>query len=772
MGEPSRKFKLNFQAKVLIPVVTVLVVFVGVTLWIFSSRVEQQLRREAELQRANFQGQFTNAVAMHGGKIKQDWAARLSQTDFFGLANELRDPGLDPKTFDLTIDQMFWVFLQQAGEEADVALYISSHEGRVVPQRGQLLAGTNRHAGIDLKRFYASADASVNAALDTHAPDVRIIEFDNRLFQVVSAPSFGATEKDFFGVVCVGVELGSEFARQAAPPGSDVAIIVNDRLAGSTLTGQDAAQLDAYRLLASRSAPSDLIQPIGNEHCVGLAGIFPGFSGQGKAGYLLLSSYEKSLQEFRGTQHALLLGSLLGILVGTMAVWWLVRRATLPLRQLRDTAEAVGRGDFSRRVQIASADELGELAKVFNQMTENLQESLAKLEKTVEILRTTQAQLVHSEKLSVVGEFVAGVAHELNNPLTTLIGYAELLQTDTADEETRDSLKRISNSADRCHKIVQSLLGFARQHPPERKLSNINHVVDAVLEILIYELRTSNISVRKDYAPNLPRLLVDPHQLQQVFLNIINNARQAMEAHQPKGSVRITTAVVGQRVQIRFQDDGPGISEENLAKIFNPFFTTKPVGKGTGLGLSLSYGIIQEHGGKITAESELGRGTAFIIELPITTGAEAAVSETAAAPARKSAAGAGRGRKVLVVDDEMDILDLVALVLEHDGYAVQKALDGQKALDCLAKEGFDLIVSDWKMPGMNGKELHERLVEINPLAAERMIFMTGDVLSEKVEKYLASHGKQCLAKPFSLGEFRTAVSGVFEAKGKGTLSIS
>jgi two-component system NtrC family sensor kinase len=566
--------------------------------------------------------------------------------------------------------------------------------------------------------------------------------------------------------------MGSEFARQAAPPDSHVAVIVNDRVAGSTLTGLDAAQLDAYRLLASSSEPQNLIQPIGSEHCVGLAGTFPAFTGQGKAGYLLLSSYEKPLQEFRETQHALVLGSLLGILFGTAAVWWLVRRATQPLRQLRDTAEAVGRGDFSRRVKITSGDELGELAGVFNQMTENLQESLAKLEKTVEILRNTQAQLVHSEKLSVVGEFVAGVAHELNNPLTTLIGYSELLQMDPADEETRDSLKRISNSADRCHKIVQSLLGFARQHPPERKLSNINNVVDAVLEILIYELRTSNISVTKDYSGNLPRLMVDPHQLQQVFLNIVNNARQAIEAHQPKGNIRITTVAAGQRVQVRFQDDGPGISEENLAKIFNPFFTTKPVGKGTGLGLSLSYGIIQEHGGRITAESEIGRGTTFIIELPITTGTEAAPKETSAAPTQKSAAGEGVGRKVLVVDDEPDILDLVVKVLEKDGYAVQTALDGQKALECLAKGAFDLIVSDWKMPGMNGRELHERLLEKNPLAAERMIFMTGDVLSEKVEKYLEDHGKQCLTKPFSLVEFRAAVSAVFEGKAKVVLSAS
>jgi CheY-like chemotaxis protein len=219
---------------------------------------------------------------------------------------------------------------------------------------------------------------------------------------------------------------------------------------------------------------------------------------------------------------------------------------------------------------------------------------------------------------------------------------------------------------------------------------------------------------------------------------------------------------VGQRVQVRFEDDGPGISPENLAKIFNPFFTTKPIGKGTGLGLSLSYGIIQEHGGKISAESKVGQGTTFIIELPIATASEEAVPEVA--PTTHRALVDGAGKKILLVDDEADILELLGKVLAKDGYAVEKALDGQKALDCLARASFDLIVTDWKMPGMNGPQLHARLLETNPAAAGRMIFMTGDVLSEKVEKYLHQHGKTCLGKPFSLNEFHTAIADIFEKK--------
>jgi two-component system, NtrC family, sensor kinase len=348
----------------------------------------------------------------------------------------------------------------------------------------------------------------------------------------------------------------------------------------------------------------------------------------------------------------------------------------------------------------------------------------------------------------------------LNNPLTTLIGYAELLQTSEVSDDDRSSLQHISTSAERCHKIVQSLLGFARQHAPERKLASVNALIDAVIEILIYDLRTNNIKVEKALSPQVPRLLLDPHQIQQVFLNIVNNARQAIETHRPQGIIRITTHALGQRVRITFQDDGPGIAEENLAKIFNPFFTTKPVGKGTGLGLSLSYGIIQEHGGSITAVSKLGHGTTFIIELPITEQSEETTAE--AAPPQAPALAEGKGRKVLVVDDEADILDLVGKILARQGYRVQTALDGQSALRHLAAERFDLILSDWKMPGLSGQQLFERLLETDAEAAQRMVFMTGDVLSEKTEKFLREHGKTCLPKPFSVAELQKVVSDMFK----------
>ena len=345
------------------------------------------------------------------------------------------------------------------------------------------------------------------------------------------------------------------------------------------------------------------------------------FAGEGSGGYLLFSSYAAVQKQIQDTQRILFLGGILGIVIGAAVVFLLVRRVTQPLRDLRDSAEAVGRGDFSKRIEIRSNDELGELGAVFNQMTDNLQKSTAQLEKTVSMLRDTQAKLLHSEKLSAVGQFVAGVAHELNNPLTALIGFAELLQMDGVNDDTRESLQRITVSAERCHKIVQSLLSFARQRPPERKLTNLNNVLDAVIEILIYELRTNNIKVTRDYASNLPQLLLDPHQMQQVFLNIVNNARQAIEAHRPHGAIRLATRSLGDHVQIRFEDDGPGMSRETIAKIFDPFFTTKPRWQRHRSRLEpFLRRCPKSTVAPINVESVVGQGTTFIIDLPVTKG--------------------------------------------------------------------------------------------------------------------------------------------------------
>jgi signal transduction histidine kinase len=495
------------------------------------------------------------------------------------------------------------------------------------------------------------------------------------------------------------------------------------------------------------------------KHYIAEAGRLDSLDESAGPGYLMLSSYEESWAVLKATQEMLLTVGLLGIALSTLIIVVLIRKITKPLRQLRDSAEAVGRGDFSQRVEVASHDEYGELATAFNRMTSNIKASNEELEKTVATLKATQDQLIQSEKLSGIGEFVAGVAHELNNPLTSVMGFSELLQQGDMPEQQRRYLDVIFKSAKRCQKIVQSLLSFARRHAPERKVLCVNEIVESAVEILQYQMRTSNIEVLTQLDTHLPASEVDPHQMQQVFLNIINNARQAIEAQQTKGWLRITTESADGRVRIIFKDNGPGIAPENLKRIFNPFFTTKEVGKGTGLGLSLCYGIVSEHGGTITPFSQPGEGATFVIDLPVAKDIPAAAPKTVA-PGPAAITQEGVGKRVLVIDDEDAILQMIREALTRNGYRVDIAHDGESALRRLGQYHYDLALCDWKMPGLNGQQLYERLEASNPEMSKRLIFITGDLVNKSTQEFLRERHKVCLSKPFTLVEFRSAINQV------------
>jgi signal transduction histidine kinase len=228
-----------------------------------------------------------------------------------------------------------------------------------------------------------------------------------------------------------------------------------------------------------------------------------------------------------------------------------------------------------------------------------------------------EEQLLVTDRLASIGELASGIAHELNNPLTSVIGFSQLLMAGEVPADIREDLATIYSEAQRAAVIVKNLLTFARKHAPVKQMSQVNIVIDDVLRLRAYEEKVNNIEVEKHLANNLPEIMMDHFQIQQVFLNIIVNAEFAMlEAHN-RGKLVITTEKADGILRITFTDDGPGISKENMKSIFNPFFTTKEVGKGTGLGLSICHGIVTEHRGQISAKSELGKGATFIVELPL-----------------------------------------------------------------------------------------------------------------------------------------------------------
>jgi signal transduction histidine kinase len=377
------------------------------------------------------------------------------------------------------------------------------------------------------------------------------------------------------------------------------------------------------------------------------------------------------------------------------------------------------------------------------------------LEQTV---RERTERLVQSEKIATMGSLLAGVAHELNNPLAILSGQAQLLRETVEPQQIARRSDKIYEAADRCVRIVRNFLALARQRPPERADMRLNQVVRGAVELLAYELRTDGIDVVLDLADDVPVLWADSHQLHQVVVNLVANAHQAMRGNRGARTGPRTIALTtrhdaeGARVRLEVTDTGPGIPPEVRAKIFEPFFTTKPPGEGTGLGLSLCRGIVEEHGGTLAVESEPGHGARFVIELPVLArpGADRHAETTEGLPPIGP-------KTILIVDDEPDVAAMLAEALALDGHRTEIATNGAIALERLDRQPYDLVVSDTKMPVLSGEELYAQLQRRFPALRQRIIFLTGDLLSREKREFLERTGVPFLAKPCDLGQVRQLV---------------
>jgi two-component system NtrC family sensor kinase len=367
-------------------------------------------------------------------------------------------------------------------------------------------------------------------------------------------------------------------------------------------------------------------------------------------------------------------------------------------------------------------------------------------------LRRAEKSLAQAERLSSLGEVVAGVAHELNNPLSAVLGYAQLLQSDTGRDELERDLSRIVESARRCQRIVVNLLSFARKHPAKKLAQDLNACVRKVIDLKTYHLRAARIDVVFELAEPLPRALFDFHQIEQVILNLLNNAEQAIAGTGKPGRVIMRTYTTDDGVRLEVEDDGPGVPQSVRHRIFDPFFTTKEVGMGTGLGLSVSYGILQEHQGRIELRPDRsGCGACFVVTLPRAVGvvAEEVAAETPVPSSRPLA-----GRRVLVAEDEPLVLDLFSRVLEADGATVTRASDGEEAWSRILETDFDLIVADLRMPNLDGRALYERVVEEKPSMVRRFVFATGDLVRQESLRFLEGLPNRILAKPLDVDNVR------------------
>jgi two-component system NtrC family sensor kinase len=348
------------------------------------------------------------------------------------------------------------------------------------------------------------------------------------------------------------------------------------------------------------------------------------------------------------------------------------------------------------------------------------------------------------------------VAHELNNPLTGVRGFAEILQQSRLDAHQHRMVERIEKEADRAARVVRNLLTFSRRHKPEKGLHDLNGILNTVLEMRSYECRVSNVELAADLDPELPRTMVDAHQLHQVFLNLLTNAEHAVSENGRPGRIVLRSRAEGDRIRVQVVDNGPGIDPESVGRIFNPFFTTKEVGHGTGLGLSICYGIVQEHGGTIEVEGRPGEGACFSVILPVLQ--PAAGAPTREAPEGEAHLEARPGERILVVDDELSVREIVRESLEARGFRVEAAVGGAEALTRLQGASYDLVLTDLRMPGIGGRELYERVLRSDPDQAGRFVFFTGDVARADTGRFLAETGRPVLAKPFGIDELLRAVA--------------
>ena len=364
-----------------------------------------------------------------------------------------------------------------------------------------------------------------------------------------------------------------------------------------------------------------------------------------------------------------------------------------------------------------------------------------------------EGQLRQAEKLSSLGQMISGVAHELNNPLAVIGGYVELiLRTHDLPSKTRLDLEKVANESNRAARLVRNFLAFARSQPAHREMINPNDLVTGVIELRKFDLSLAHVQIEAELDRALPATSLGRDQMQQVLLILINNAMQAMAKAPEPRLIRVVTALKEGRIWLTVEDNGPGVPAEIQSRIFEPFFTTKEIGVGTGLGLSIAHGIMSEHGGHIVYQKGSLGGAAFVMELPIVSidQPQGAAAQFRAAPDGKLTPATPRPERILVVDDEKAIVEMLGEMLGLLGYKPCLCYSAREGLEKITETAFDLVLSDLRMPEIDGPAFYRMALEKDARLEKRFIFLTGDTVNEDTKTFLKATGKPFLAKPFRL----------------------
>jgi two-component system NtrC family sensor kinase len=419
---------------------------------------------------------------------------------------------------------------------------------------------------------------------------------------------------------------------------------------------------------------------------------------------------------------------------------------------------------LGRRIEIEALRADGEIFPIELAITEirlagrrmftaHLRDISASRKAVAEIQRQREA-LQQSEKMAAFGSLLAGVAHELNNPLSIAIGHALMLEEEMQGTKAGDRSGKIRAAAERCARVVRSFLAIARQRKATLEALDVAALVEGVVQLLSYGLASSGVEVERALPANLPPVLGDADQLHQVLANLLTNAQQALESRPHPRRIRIAACAPGDQIEIVVSDNGPGIPAELRGRIFDPFFTTKPVGAGTGIGLSISRGMVEAHGGSMALAPPEPGGATFVIRLPAATH----VAASPAAPAVERRPAAAPARHALIVDDEPEVAELLAEMLTAQGLRCQIAPDGAKAQALLESRDFDVILCDLRMPMMDGRTLLGWLGSHRPALRNRLAFITGDTLGPGAGADLLELGRPILEKPFTSADVRALVA--------------
>ncbi|MFW6330443.1 MAG: hybrid sensor histidine kinase/response regulator, partial [Gemmatimonadota bacterium] len=474
------------------------------------------------------------------------------------------------------------------------------------------------------------------------------------------------------------------------------------------------------------------------------------------------------LQQARTFRFLYAGGAGAALLLVLSSLFWgrfLQRRLARPLAQLGAAAERIGAGDLSVRVPVPTESELAAVASSFNQMADglvtariDLEHRNQQLEQAVSRLRDTQAELVQTEKLSAVGRMMAGLAHELNNPLASVLGYGQLLAERVerggrvpADELRDGYVGPIVAEAGRARELVQNLLRFSRKSAASLSAVSLGAAVQVVVGIREYVFAQSGAELRVDPVPDV-WLLADEQRLQQVLLNVVNNAFDAVRGRVPgPGRVHVRFERRAGLVDVIVEDDGPGFADPD--PVFEPFYTTKAVGEGTGLGLTIVHQFMEEVDGAVRVENRTEGGARVVL-----TFRETVPPAPEPAPEQESTPAPLRSLRVLIVEDELPLRNLQQRILESQGAKVQLAAGGREARLILETADPDLVISDVKMPDGGGLDLYRWIEAERPELARRFLFVTGDVGDPAIAALAEAKPGQFISKPFDRDEYLARIA--------------